>query len=190
MTDIQSILESKRPAVEVAWILLDPDLQIKREGLEQDLEAAQLYDARHNEPDRAPAVEKAIDEIEATIAESRVAFTFQAIGRANYGKLLDEWKPREGNPTDKDVGFNTDEFPPRLLALSAVDPAMTLLQAQEVWDSWSDAETTKLVLTAIKANRESVDIPFTRTGSRMEASNTDSVSPTPTTMESHTKTDS
>ena len=188
--DITEILEAKRPSLEVAWILLNPELQIRLDALQAELSSARIYDTRHNERDRAPAVEEQIDVLEVEISESRIPFTFKAIGRENYSKLLDEFKAREDNDQDQEVGFDVDEFPPRLFALSAVDPAMDLAQAHQIWDGgdgqWSDAETTKLLVAAIRANKESIDVPFTRLGLRMETLIIGTESPTPEQSESHT----
>ncbi len=190
--DIKDVLKRKIASTEVAWILMDPTLQDRRDELDTELSAARIYDKRHTDAvKRADEVEKKIDDVDLEIAESRVPFKFASIGRENYSKLIDENKPREGNTMDQDVGFNADEFPPRLLALSAVDPKMDLDDARQIWDGgegqWSDGETTKLLLTAIKANKEVVDVPFTRLGSRMETLSIGTELPIPETSESHTQ---
>jgi hypothetical protein len=156
--------------------------------LEVEASAARIYDGRHTDAvKRADAVEEKIDDLDQEIAESRIKFTFKSIGRGNYAKLLDEFKPREPKEeyeTDHEVGFDVDEFPPRLLALGSVDPKMELKEAKEIWQGgddgdWSDAETTKLLMGAIRANKETIDVPFTRLGSRMEALTIETESPTP-----------
>lgn len=187
--DIQDVLKAKKPSLEVVWILMNPGLQEAREMLEVEASAARIYDGRHTDAvKRAPEVEGRIDDMDQEIAESRVPFSFKSIGRENYAKLLDEFKPREpkeDHETDHDVGFDVDEFPPRLLALGSVDPKMELKDAEEIWNGgegdWSDAETTKILMAAIRANKETVDVPFTRLGSRMETLTIEMESPTPET---------
>lgn len=193
--DIKDVLKAKKASLEVVWILMDPGLQEAREELEIEASAARIYDNRHTDAvKRAPVVEAKIDDLDQEIAESRTKFTFKSIGRVNYGKLLDEFKPREPKEdyeTDHDVGFDVDEFPPRLLALGSVDPKMELKDAEEIWSGgddgdWSDAETTKLLMGAVRANKETIDVPFTRLGSRMETLTIETESPTPDTSGSPT----
>ncbi len=185
--DIQEILKAKVPHREVAWVLLDGELEAEHGVLLDDLEKAKALDEKVTDPNTAPLIEKKIEAIEGKIRESRVPFTFEAVGREVYGKLLDEYKPREDNEEDEAIGFNIDEFPPRLLALGSVDPKMELEHARSIWNDWSDAETTLLLMMAVKANRQTVDVPFTLTGSNMgtrfigRESNTPDLKESPTT---------
>lgn len=164
MMDLDSIIAAKGPQEQSCYILLDPTLREKRKRLEQELKQAKAYDAKHNERDTAPAVQKRIEEVDEEIADTRQRFVFRSIGRKSYGALLDEYKPRKGNEDDEEAGFNIDEFPPRLIALSSHDPKISLDQARKIWDEWSDAETTMLLGAAILANKEVVDVPFTNDG--------------------------
>lgn len=191
MTDftIADVFERKKDNTQRVHILLDPDLREELKDLEAELATAEKYDDEHNNArKKTPAVEKRIAELEDRIADSRVTFKFRSIGREGYAMLLDEYKPREGNEDDEDLGFDVDEFPPRLLALSAVSPALTLEDAYKIWSEWSDSETTILIAAAVTANKELVDIPFTRAGTRMGTFSTESPSTTPQGEESPTPT--
>ena len=185
--DIQEILRTKIPHRETAWVLLDGDLETKHVLLLADLETAKAVDEKTTEPNTAHLVEKEIGGVEDAIRESRVPFIFEAVGREVYGKLLDEYKPRDDEShkeLDEEVGFNVDEFPPRLFALAAFDPKMELEDARLIWNTWSDAETTLLLAMAVKANRQTVDVPFTLTGSSMGTRFTGRESSTPAPTES------
>lgn len=176
---IEDVFDRKKDNTQRVPILLDPDLREELKDLEAELTTAEQYDELHtNARKKAPAVEKRLDELEVRIAESRVTFKFKSIGREAYSKLLDEFKPRPDNTDDEDIGFDIDEFPPHLLALSAVQPTLTLAAAYRVWNDFSDSETTLLVAAALTANKELVDIPFTRGGTRMGTFSTASPSTT------------
>lgn len=183
---IEEILAAKQPQVQTAHVLLDPSLEEERTRLLKALGKAEAFDKLHNERDTAPAIRSQIEVVEKKIADTRIAFRFQSIGRKAWGALLDEWKPREDNPDDEEAGFNIDEFPPRLLALSAIEPKITLDQAYTIWSEWSDAEATVLLAAAMLANREVVDVPFTSDGIAMEALSTETGSAIPSTKGSHT----
>lgn len=189
MSDILAeILKAKKPPRQTAHILLNPGLEEDRETLLVEIERAKSYDKWHSERDTAPALQTKLEELEEEIAAARQPFVFQSIGRKAYGALLDEFKPRDGNKEDKDLGFNTDEYPVHLIALSSHDPLISLKQAREIWDSddWSDGETTLLLTAAVLANKEIVDVPFTNDGLPMGTRSTDSPSNTVTTTDSAT----
>lgn len=191
MADIEEILAAKKPRHETAWILVDPDLQAKHQDLVDRLDEAKDAEKGREKGWRTevPRLEAELDQLEAEIAAQRHPFQFKSLGRTKYGALLDEFPPREGNRTDRLTGFDSDEFPPALLAASAVDPEMTVAHAKEIWggEDWSDAETTRLFQAALKAQKELVDVPFTRNGSAMETSSTGKSSSTPQTTDSPTQ---
>ena len=186
MATIEDILGRKESTTQAVWILLRPALRDERAALLADLEEAEKYDAMHNEPDTAPAIQAAIDDCDSRIAENRELFEFQSIGREAYSKLLDENGPRADNSSDEDVAFNIDEFPPRLLALSCTNPVISLADATKMWNDWSDGETTKLLSAAVIANKGVVDVPFTNAGISMATLTTASRSNTAPVEESNT----
>ena len=184
---IAEVFDRKKDNTQSVRILLDPGLKDELRDLERDLADAVKYDDEHtNARKRAPKVEKLLDELEVRIAEHRVTFKFQSIGREPYALLLDEYKPREDNEFDEELGFNSDEFPPHLLALSAVEPEMELADAVRIWNEWSDSETFLLITAAVTANKELVDVPFTRAGIRTGTLSTGKASTTSPVEESPT----
>lgn len=185
---LEQILKAKTPQRKTAYILLNPGLEEDRSDLLNRIVRAEKYDKWHNEKDTAPVLKEELEALEDEIGEARQPFVFQSIGRKSYSALLDEYKPREGDPDDKEYGFNAAEFPPRLIALSSHDPKIDLDQAREIWDgeNWSDAETTALVAAAILANKEIVDVPFTNDGLPMGTRSTAIPSNTVTTEDSPT----
>jgi len=184
--DISDILKAKRPNTQKAWVLLDPSLRERMDiALDVLAEAEKDVDRKGGRKALA-AAEELLSDVEGIVADSRVQFVFQSIGREAYSTLLDENKPREDDDDDQDLGFNVDTFPPRLLALSCVNPIMDLEQATALWNDWSDSETTILLTKAVVANKELVDIPFTRSGIRMEMLTTALQLTTPPAAESPT----
>jgi hypothetical protein len=184
---IADVFDRKKENTQTATILLDPDLREELNDLTDELTKAKAHDEKSNDHRKAtPKVEKQIEEFEERVSEARVKFKFRAIGREAYSLLLDEWKPRTDNTEDEDYGFNAAEFPPRLLALSAIQPELTLKDAQRIWAEWSDSETTLLIVAAVTANKELVDIPFTRAGTKMGTFSTESPSTTQPVEESPT----
>lgn len=185
--DIKDLIKAKTAPKQTCYILLNPELEERRAELQRDLAKAENYDEWHNEKDLAPAIKQQIEEIDKEIAASRVPFVFQSMGRRAYSALLDEFKPREGNEDDADAGFDIDEFPPRLISLSSYSPKIPLEEARVIWDEWSDAETTLILGSAVLANKEVVDVPFTHDGLPMGTRSTVKPSPTATPKDSPTQ---
>lgn len=184
---IADVFDRKKDNTQNVRILLDPGLKDELLELERELGDAKTYDDEHtNARKREPAVEKKLDELEKRIADARVTFKFKSIGREPYSMLLDEYKPREGNEFDEELGFNSEEFPPHLIALSAVIPEMELADAYRIWNEWSESETMLIMMAAVTANKEIVDIPFTRSGIRMGTLSTGKASTTQPVEESPT----
>ncbi len=189
MTDVMArILELKQPQRQTTHIMLKPELEEVRTQLLKEMVKAERYDENHNEKDTAPKIQAQLEAVEKEIGETRQTFVFQSIGRKPYSALLDEYKPRPDDEDDKELGFNAEEFPPRLIALSSHEPEISLKVAREIWDGdlWSDAETTMLLGAAILANKEIVDVPFTNDGLPMGTRSTASPSNTATTEVSPT----
>lgn len=185
--DIQDLIKAKTSAKQTTHVLLDPGLEEERTAIIKELARAKSADDASNSfKVTAPAVQERLDKLEAKIAETRVPFVFQSIGRRAYDALLDENKPRPDHEDDKDLGFNEEEFPPRLIALSSYEPEINLEQARTIWDDWSSAETTLLFGAAVLANKEVVDVPFTNDGLPMGTLNIGTPSSTAMTEESPT----
>ncbi len=189
MSDVLAeILKAKSPQRQTTHILLNPGLEEDRADLLKQLARAKKYDEWHSEKDTAIPIQKELEAVEDEIAQARQPFVFQSIGRKAYSALLDEFKPRKDNTDDEDVGFNVDEFPAHLIALSSHAPEISLEQARTIWDSddWSDAETTQLLAAAVVANKEIVDVPFTNDGLPMGTRSTANPSNIATTEDSPT----
>ncbi len=94
-------------------------------------------------------------------------FTFGSLTRVEYRDLLDKHKPtgeqrrefREaqklaGIPSHRrlELSYNVDTYPPALIAACAVDPAMTEVEATELWNVLGNGEAAALFDTAQQVN--------------------------------------
>lgn len=179
--NIDDLLAKVKQREQVVPVLADPSLLEDRAAIEQELREARAYDRLHNEKDTAPAVEKKLAKMDEKIESETIWFRFRGLPRREYLTLLTTFPPREGNLMDRRTGFDSDEFPPHLLAACAVDPELSVEQARTIWEEWSDAMTTELVNAAVAVNREVVDVPFTRPASKRTTPKESSGSTQPTT---------
>lgn len=97
---------------------------------------------------------------EEALEASTLRITLQSIGRKRYEELVSEHPPTEAQnkeseeATGQPAPYNTDTFPPALIAASAVDPEMTVEQATELWDEWNTGELMELFFVAIEVNTQ------------------------------------
>lgn len=110
---------------------------------------------------RRQALTERVEELRATMDGfiddgSLAVFTFRAISRNRYKEISD------ANPAIDDKPGYGPEFPPMLVAACAIDPAISVDDALEMWDSdqWSDAELNQLFSAAVECCRMTATVPL------------------------------
>ncbi len=140
------------------------DLQIKRDQAEAELERLQA---------------------EAAETGAVATFSFRAIGRKAYEKLIEEHpateeQQREARERGAAAGLNSqlarlqwnaDTFPPALIAAASCEPKISHEEAWEMFhvsEDWNEGELTTLFVTARSAQegRDVADLGKSRNGSR------------------------
>lgn len=162
--DIQEALAAKRPPAVEVRLVLDQSLVTAWEAASRAAMESERSSGKSNDPKIHAAARLAADrlqEAKAAMLAAEVTFKFQGIGRKRFTRLLEAAPPTPGS----ELEFDTDLFVAPLLAACAVDPSMTLEQAQTIVDDWTEAEVTKLFMAAWAANRMVKDVPFTEAAS-------------------------
>ncbi|WP_328434843.1 hypothetical protein [Streptomyces sp. NBC_00425] len=97
------------------------------------------------------AAQAALDEARRALAAGTLTLTFRALPRPAWEQLLREHAPTEGQG---DLGheYNVETFPAALVSASSVD-GMSEAEAQELLDSWSDADAKALFTAALLVNQ-------------------------------------
>jgi hypothetical protein len=88
-------------------------------------------------------------------------FLFRSIGAKEWELLVSKHKPTNAQRADGQP-FNTDTFPPALLARVCVDPAMAEEEWSEIWTSpdWNRGEISDFYAHAVNLCTEGFDVPF------------------------------
>lgn len=97
-----------------------------------------------------------------------VALKVRAIGSREYDDLLAAHPPTaKQKKEDSATPYNPETFPPALIAACASEPAMTVEQATEIWESehWSRGELTTLFFGCMEVNAKGLDVPFNESDS-------------------------
>jgi len=169
--DIKARKVSTRRSVTV---VLDGEAMARIDALKDRIRAEDRVDRRENRDPVAPLLRRELDALYDKARESEVKFTFRSMGRAKFEELmaahpatadqrkqLKEQMAEMGRPFDPPK-WNPDTFPPAIVALSSLDPELTLADAQELWSdpNWSPAELLKIYECALSCYWEVEEIPF------------------------------
>lgn len=97
------------------------------------------------------AAQAALDEARRALAAGTLTLTFRALPRPAWEQLLREHTPTE-EQADLGHEYNVETFPAALVSASSVD-GMSEAEAQELLDSWSDADAKALFTAALLVNQ-------------------------------------
>jgi len=141
-----------------------PHLVMQIEQLEAELAAAQARDKRGHRVHDAEALPIAarILELKEQAAGLEVEFVFRSIGRKDYTDLVRAHPATAEQEAEVDarLAWNTDSFPPALLARAVVAPTGT----DEAWwkrkyDEWGTGQVTRVWNACLAAQGGVVEVP-------------------------------
>ena len=162
------ILAAKKPNTRTIDIILDSDL-----AGEIQLKTAELGQAKNKRTslaDNINPLEQELDALYEKAADIAVTFTFQDIGRKAFDEMVYAHQPTaEQKKHVADMGggileYNTDTFPPALMAASAIEPEMTTEEAEAILYTWGSGDAEIQFTTALLVCKERTSIPLSRDG--------------------------
>ncbi len=181
----------KKPVTRSVEIFLDSDVAQAVNRAEVALERAEdRLSQRPGDVGLQAKRDEAKVELERLQAEAVetgavVSFTFRSIGRKAYEKLIEDHpatseQQKQAREDGQAAGlsaqlsrlqWNSDTFPPALIAAASYEPKITDEEAWELFhvsDDWNSAELTSLFVTARDAQqaRDVADLGKSRNGSR------------------------
>ena len=169
-------LTIKRPETRVSFCL-DGDLQAAYEAADAEfsgLSTRKIIDERLNAPAKE-AAQKLVD-LEAQMQEATVGFVLRGLPRGEWGQLIAEHGPKDGNAVDKAYGFNVEAVMTIAVPKSIVGVENSKGEALpfNVTDEWealaadmTDAQYEDFVLAVLKVNKGRSDVPFSLSAFRM-----------------------
>lgn len=148
---LDDFAKAHKPARATARVCLRQDLWERHAALDAELAQAIRDDTSENRDPQAPAVAKAIEELEAEIAASEQSFTFASIGKQAWTKLLALHLPSD---EQREQGLDHDPatFPAAAVAASAVEPTMSVETAQAMDKALNIAQWNRLWSAVLTAN--------------------------------------
>jgi len=145
---------------------MDPELaELHGDAKRAQEIAANRAAARPNDTDAQAELwraEQALEELENRLRDEDaiVEFTFRSIGRAAYDALANAHQPTALQRAQAkalgmgEIMWNTETFPPALVAASLVEPKLSAEEVESIWrdDNWNQAELNALLQAAVEVN--------------------------------------
>ncbi|MFC5802808.1 hypothetical protein [Streptomyces formicae] len=169
MPDIKDVLAKAKPREHTVRICLAGDVAAEVDRLEAELASVSNWQAE-SLVDKNPGIEIAerIKEARERMQAAEVEFTFKALGAKAWSDLVAQ------HPGKKDEeAWDVETLAPALVAASAVDPAMTQAEVDELFDALNFGQRQQLIDAAWQVNGEATSIPFSLHASAILASRTD-----------------
>jgi hypothetical protein len=155
-----------------ATVCLDSDLVLEIERLEESLARETKLDETTNRAPLAPGIAERIIELREQAKAKEREFVFASIGRRAYSDLIRSHPATEAQAEEAGarLAWNTDTFPPALLAASCVEPTDTSLAWwQRKYDQWGTGQVARLWQACLAAQGGVVEVPKAEAASAMTA---------------------
>jgi hypothetical protein len=100
-------------------------------------------------------------EVVVRLGDDEMSFLFRSIGAKEWDLLVSKHPPTNAQRADGNP-FNTDTFPPALMARVCVEPVLSSEEWTEIWesDTWSRGEIGDLYAAAVNLCTSGFNIPF------------------------------
>lgn len=167
MPDIDSLIASAALPERTISHCVRGDLVAEVERLDRELASLASADQRLTGNQEARKVAEQIEAVREHMQTSSIEFTLRALGRRAFQKFQTEHAPRDGNLTDRAMGFNEETFMDDLVRQSIVAPKITDEQWDSLCDSMTAAQWSEFANVATSLNMEQVSVPFSRSASRI-----------------------
>lgn len=161
--DVDAFLEERDANTAKVGIVTKGRLSDEIDRLRGEFKAAAQADESENRIPEAPKILEQIEDLRRQIDESQRWFTFQEIPGHLFETLVRECPPRK---QDKEAGsaWNSDEFPPVLMAAAAVDPTMSREAAKKLWKALPQGERLRMWNVVFGVQSRVASVPLAVSG--------------------------
>lgn len=177
--DADAFLAERDSARAEVGIVTKTRLRDEIDRLRAEFKRVKDLDEAENRIPEAPQILEQIEELRQEMEASTRRFVFEEIPGHLFEKLVRECPPRK---QDKEAGsaWNSDEFPPLLMAAAAVDPQMSREAAKKLWKGLPQGERLRMwnVVFGVQSQVASVPLAVSGIGStRTTATRSDTAAP-------------
>jgi hypothetical protein len=155
---IEAILAAAKPREVVLRLCLAGDLAAEADRLTGELDRLAMFvPSSLSDIDPRTALAADLDKVIEQMRAGEVEFRFRALPRKEFSDLLAKHPPL----TDTQA-WNAETLQVELVALACVSPAMSLEQADALFDAVNESGRSELFTAAWAANRAETRVPFSR----------------------------
>jgi small-conductance mechanosensitive channel len=156
---VEEVLGAIKVPVRSVAICLAADLQAEHDELTERLDRLRKESlAKMGDGAEMRDVAEHITALEAQMRESEVVFKFRGLSKNALKRIQDKFPPPEDNP--RGLAWDVDAGASTLLAESAIEPTMSVDQAERLLDSVTDGQADRLMGAAWLASTGSTQVPF------------------------------
>lgn len=173
MADVADLLARAKPRETTVAICLAGDLNGRHEDLLRQLSETDdkpTDDATISAVPPSRKIAEEIKDVERQMSEQVHVFRFRALPQTRFRELQRAHPPRDDAPTPERL-FNTDTFPPVLIAACCTDPVFRgVVEVEQLFDKLGQGAYDRCVATAWEANTGGSEVPKSVLASAMMAS--------------------
>lgn len=162
MPTAAEIDEAWQPTLVRTTICLDSRIVLDIDRLTEQLEREKALDEKTNRTALAPQIAEQIMALREQAKASEREFVFASIGRRAYSDLIRAHpaSAEQEAAAEASLAWNTDTFPPALMAAACVEPTGT----DEAWwtrkyNQWGTGQIGRLWAACMAAQGGVVDVP-------------------------------
>lgn len=160
MLDIDAALAAAALPETTVELCLRGDLVAQVDDLERQLRDLKTNTSTMANLGAARKLAERIEEHRAAMVAASVVFTVRGLTRDAWTRLVAACPPRDGDATDRSLGYNQETFWPALLRASVITPALTGEQWDKLTGALSAGQYDQLVNACLQVSRRKVDVPF------------------------------
>lgn len=161
MSDIKAIIKKTKPVQAEATICLDGTLFPVRDKIREQLDGLEDWESQSlSDVDPRTALKAELAVVEQKMRDASQTFTFKSIGgKASSDLLAEHPSPKDDKGEDK-YAFDPATYPVALVAAASLDPAMSLEDAEALFDVLNLAQRNDLFNAAFSASSKGLSLPF------------------------------
>lgn len=162
-TSIEDVIDAATLRETEVQLCLSGDLAAEADRLQAQLDALPPEKPRSSLAEVNPraAIESELDEVHALMRENLTTFRFRALGRTAWLDLVAQHPGRNDGEA-----WNPETFTVALVAACAIEPEMTLDQAERLFEKINADQRGDLWSGAYGANTRETRVPFSHADSR------------------------
>ncbi len=157
--DVDAFLDDYKGKTVSVVVCGRADLMGRHTDLERELVTATSASRDDFHSSEVARITGEIRALQEEMKGAEVTFTFGALTHKAWQDLLAKYPPTKQQKVEYDVDHDPARFPVAAVAAAAIEPALTLEQAERIRDTFTFGEFEKLYRAVLESNAEVQGVP-------------------------------